>query len=236
MNKIQTVGTFRFAEKQGRGDKLIFVFTAMGTKIGVYRPFLKLLNLRGFSYVVYDYSLSVVHSGDFELWEQHFYELIEHSQGKLGEYEKRGATKIYSYGISMGTLMANRLARETPQISHVVLNLTYGDIADNIWVYRGVSKAKESVIARGLSKEDLRRAVKYIDPIYNAESLRGKKVMLFLARRDKVLLNEQTQFTKKAFEDAGLDMVYVENKYLGHFTAGSKNMFQIRRLEKFFNS
>lgn len=235
---ILSKANFRVEESLVPSNKVIFVFTALGTTIGMYpyRLFVKRLNKRGYSCVIYDYPRRVVFSGDMELWRQFFGEIVADAQERIETYEKQGAMHFYSYGVSMGTLVANKLARETPEISHVILNLSYGDVARNIWTFNGVKMTKLNLISKGMDEEAVRQNITYFDPIFNARGLRGKKVMLQLARHDRIFPYKQTLHTKRAFEAADLDMVYHETKYLGHIPAATKNVLSIKSIDRFYSS
>lgn len=226
----------RVFEKPVAGDKVMFVFTAMGTRIGLYSLFVSVLNRLGYSCVMYDYPLRVVHDANNDEWQGLFKEVVGDAQTKIEKYKKSGATHFYAYGISMGTLFAHKLGCETADISHVVLNLTYGDVASNLWTYRGVRKTRTNLIAQGHTQESARSVVAFVDPIVNAPKLKGKKVLLYLSRKDRVIVYDQSQHTLKAFKEAQIDMEYVENKYLGHFLGASKNMMDMKRLTKFLSS
>ncbi|HEY2003774.1 MAG TPA: hypothetical protein VGH44_01510 [Candidatus Saccharimonadia bacterium] len=229
---------FRVKEALVPSDKVIFLFTAMGTRIGAYpyRFFVKQFNKRGYSCVVYDYPRRIVFSGDTKLWRRFFNEIVTDGQERVKMFKKQGVTHFYSYGVSMGTLCANKFTRDTPEISHVVLNLTYGDVARNIWTFKSVKKAKLSLLGQGIDEEAVRREITYLDPVYNAAGLIGRRVMLQLAKRDKIFPYDQTKYTKLAFEAAELDMVYSENKFLSHLPAATKNLLSISSIDKFFSS
>lgn len=226
---------YRVAESLVDSKKVVFFFTAMGTKISLYRPAIRRLNRRGYSCVVYDYPLEVIFSGDLPQWEELYSQLIADAQERLQRFKAQGCTGFYAYGVSLGTLLANKFTRDTPEISHVIFNLTYGDVATNIWTYRGVNKAKHQLIHQGYDEARLRQAIQYSDPIVNAPKLKRKRVLLHLSRTDRVLPYDQTKATKHAFEKAGLDFEYAENKYLGHFLAGAKNTLAINRIDRFFS-
>jgi esterase/lipase len=228
--------SFRVQELPVESEKVIFIFTAMGTKIGLYKLFVRMLNNKGYSVVIYDYPLEMIINARLDEWEQFYTDIVADAQVKLAEYKSRGASKFYSYGVSMGTLIANKFARDTTDISHVVLNMTYGDVADTIWGYRGVKKTKQNLVEQGFDLEALRANLRYADPIVNASQLQGKKVLLYLSRADKVLRYEQTQHTLNAFKAAGLQMEYVENNYLGHYATGAKNMMELNTLVTFLDS
>lgn len=226
----------RVLEKPVAGDKVLFIFTAMGTRIGLYRLFMGLMNRHGYSCIIYDYPVSIVHNAVEAEWQSLFTEVIGDAQQKIDTYRMTGTKHFYAYGISMGTLFAHMMAREAPEISHVALNLTYGDVASNLWTYRLVKKAKKNLIAQGYTKESARAVVAFIDPIVNAPKLKGKKVLLYLSKVDKVMLYDQSKETLEAFKKVGLDLQYVENKFLGHYIGGAKNLMSIKQLITFLNS
>jgi esterase/lipase len=236
MNKIVVSKNYRVLEQFVDSDKVLFIFTAMGTKIGLYRLFMKLMNQQGYNCVVYDYPLRTVLTTHHSEWEGMYDELVHNVQQKIEKYKKCGKQKFYIYGVSMGTLFANKIARETADITHVVLNLTYGDLASNIWTYRGVKKVKKNLIKAGHNLDSAKSVVSFADPITNAHKLRGKKVLMYLSRTDQVLVYDHTRHTLQSFKDVGLDLHYVENKYLGHYLGGAKNMLGIKRLVKFLES
>lgn len=237
MNKIETYDNFRLRECLIDSPKVIFIFTAMGTKLSWYRPSIRRLQKRGYSCILYDYPFAMTSKEtSLERWRLFFEQIVADAQSRLHRLEQNGATHFYAYGISMGTLVANSFTRQTPEIHHVILNLTYGDVATNIWTFKGMRAAKRIFIRQGHNVDSLREQMTYADPIFNAKALRSKKVLLQLARRDRVLRYNQTVKTLEAFRAAKLDLTYRENKHLGHFMGGIKNMMDARAIDKFFQS
>lgn len=235
MNSLETYENFRVQECLIDSPKVVFIFTAMATKIGWYRLSIRRLQRRGYSCIVYDYPTAMTRNeASLERWRLFFEQIVADAQSRLHRLEQNGATNFYAYGVSMGTLVANKLTRETAEIHHVVLNLTYGDVARNVWTFWGINEAKQVFMQQGLNEADLRKHLKYADPIVNAKGLQGKKVMLHLARRDRILPYTQTKKTLEAFQAARLDLTYKENKYLGHFFGAIKNMMDIRAIDEFF--
>lgn len=216
--------------------KVIFVFTAMGTKIGLYKPFVVRMRRRGYACIVYDYPLRLVLDGDLKEWEAFYTDIIADAQERLKALQADAATHFYACGVSMGTLIAQKMTHETPEISHVVLNLAYGDVAQNLWTYHRVKRAKKAFIKQGIDEAALRGHVRHVDPIVHAPKLRDKKVLLFLSRKDQVLVYKQTLATKRAFEASIPHLQYQENKYLGHYLGGAKNMLDVATIDDFFSS
>lgn len=233
---IEQKENFRVLEKLVDSDKVVFVFTAFGTKIGLYRFFVSLLNKKGYSVVIYDFGAEAILKAELSTWEKLYKDVIEDGQQRLKSFKQEGKAKFYAYGVSMGTLVANKFTRDTPDITHLAISLTYGDVATQIWISPAVKKARENLEQQGININVLRRAIHYADPITNVAGLKGKKVWLHLSRRDKILDYNVSIKTKEAFENNIKEFSYTESKYLGHYGAGAKHMLSINKLVKFFNS
>jgi dipeptidyl aminopeptidase/acylaminoacyl peptidase len=123
----------------------------------------------------------------------------------------------------MGTLFAIKCTTEFPQINKLVINMTYGSIAENIWTWNFIKSTKARAIKEGYTLKSLDKKLEPISPIPNAPKLKGKRVLLYLSKNDKVLLYEQSLQFKRALDKAGVDYVYVENKHFGHIISGYNN-------------
>lgn len=233
---VEQKENFRVREFPCKGSSVIFLFTAMGFKIWHYRLIIWLLNKRGFTVVAYDYPVRVVHQADFEAWKKVDSGIHKDIANRIKQLKNKGAVRFGAYGVSMGTLIANKMTRDFKEITHVILNLTYGDVAANIFHSPLTKRTRKILQEQGIDSETLSKVVTYIDPPKNARGLQGKRVLLYLSRRDKVLKYEISRNTKLAFEEAKLDFEYKEHKYLGHFLAGTKNLYHINKISRFFHS
>ncbi len=122
-----------------------------------------------------------------------------------------------------------------PVVSGTV-NLSHGDVARNLWTFKTVRQAKQNLIDKGFDEAAVRQHITYLDPIFNAPGLKGKKILLQLSRQDKIFPKGQTKHLKQAFEAAGLDMTYLENKHLGHIPAATKNVMSTKIIDTFYSS
>lgn len=213
---------FRVMEVPSNGSGVIFLFAGFGVRIWHYGIFYRLLARKGFTVYVYDYPNKTTLEADLNTWRKNFSNILEDAQQRIQDKKQHGAKTFGAYGVSMGSLFANMLARETKVVSHLILNMTYGDVANHIWDSQIIRQARKNLLKQGISIEELRKAVAYMDPISNTKGLKDKKIILHLSRRDRVLVYKESHKTKLAFEEAGLDFEYIENKYLGHFLGGTK--------------
>jgi len=224
---------FRVKESLVDSAKLVFVFTAMGTRLGAYAWFIRSLNKRGYSVVAYDYPARLVLDAEFDAYERLYEGIKSDTHIRIKTLKPQ---QVYAYGVSMGTVLAHRLTQDTSQIHHVALSLSYGDMVTNIMHSPATRKTRRTMQTKGLTVDNLREAVKFFDPIINAKGLRHKKVWLHLSRQDKVLDYRVTSKTKEVFESTIRDFTYTESKRLGHYAAGVKHMLSIKELDVFYKS
>jgi len=226
---------FRVQERLVQSKRVLFIFTGWGNRIPQYAYFVRQLNKKGYACVVYDYPTHIGMDGDLDEYRRYYDKIIADAQSRLTTLKRAGFKEFSAYGYSLGSLFANKFSRDTPDITHVVLNMTYGDIASTVWSYGRVKKAKQNLIKRGYTEQSVRDFVSFADPVHNARHLKGKKVLLYLGKNDRVLRYQLTKKTKEALEHHGVDMVYIENKYLGHILGGIKNMLGTGTLLKFLS-
>lgn len=122
---IEVKKRFRVQEKSVNSDKAIFVFTALGTKIGNFRLFVKAMNKRGYSCITYDYPMTLITNAQIDEWQACLNDVITDAQNRITKLENRGVCSFASHGSSMGTLFAGLLTRKSPKVSHTILNLPY---------------------------------------------------------------------------------------------------------------
>lgn len=233
MNRIEKKHNFRVLEKLVDSDRIIFVFTAMGTSISQYLLWVRSLNKLGYSVIMYDYPARLVLDAELEAFALVYKGIEADANGKIIQLKPK---HIYAYGISMGTVFANKLTRDRNDIEHVILCMTYGDIVTNIMQSPITARTRRNMTKKGLTVADIRRGVEFLDPIQNAAGLVNKKVWLHLSKKDKILTYDTTIKTKQAFEDAGVDLKYTESKYLGHYATGVAQIFSAKRIDEFFRS
>lgn len=234
--KIEQKRNFRVLESDDNFEKVIFVCTAMGTKIPHYRFFLKSLQKRGYHTIAYDYNTNVVLEARLEEYETAFLDLAKDGKERLKRLREAGATQFFAYGVSMGSVLAARFTRETPEITHLVLNLTYGDVTEHVMESPVTEKTRRAMKVKNISVSALKKYMDLYDPVIHAEELRGRKVLLHLARRDRALRYERTRQTKAALEKAGVEVTYEESKYLGHYGAGIKHLLKVSTIDKFLQT
>ena len=233
---LESHARFRAKESLIKSTKVVFIFTAFGTKMGIYSPFVKALHRRGYSVIIYDYPVSIVMDAQLDEWHKFYDDVLADAKSRIDALSKSGYTHFYTHGSSMGTLLANIVTRKCPQVTHTVLNLPYGDLAYSIYTVQPARVAKEKLLKQGVTQEAFAKAFAYLDPLKTAAEFKNKNVLLYISKADTVLDYNDTKRTRHALEQAGANLTYVENKRLGHYLGAAKNILGIRRLIRFFES
>lgn len=219
---------FRVKEFGPRSDRIIFFFTILNTSTWLYWWPIKKLTDQGYRVIAYDYSGKLVLNGDVPKF-LHVSDAIQQDVStRIVQYKQQGARSFYAFGSSMGTIFAITCAARIKDISKVVINLTYGSLAENVWSWWYLTLSKRKLIRQGITMERLEGLLKPISPTQNAGKLAGKEVLLYLSRRDRVLPNSQSGKFKAALDAAHVKYHYHENKYLGHVASIVMNLWRWR--------
>ncbi len=229
---IHTAHNYRVSESLVDSDRLILLFTAMATHIEQYSWFISQLNKKGYSVITYDYPKELVTEARMTEFGKMYTKGLKPDADK--RIQKLKPARVYTFGISMGTVFAARYAWQTPAVHHVIMCLTYGDIADNIMVSPATEETRINMKKMGLTIDNLRTVTKDFDPVINAPKLANKKVWLHLSRRDEILDYKITLQTKRAFKEHIKNFRYTQSRLFKHYNSAYKFLFNVRAIDRFY--
>ncbi|QQS20073.1 prolyl oligopeptidase family serine peptidase [Candidatus Saccharibacteria bacterium] len=209
--------------------KVLFFFAGMLTRTWLYTGAINRLVRHGYKVVAYDFHPGVVRKGDAESFLEVSERLSATVQKRIIEFERQGCISYGAFGVSMGTLFAIKVAAENDLIKKLVINLTYGSVAENVWTWNFIKSTKNKSLAQGYTMESLDAKLAPVSPIPNAAKLSGKKVLLYLSAKDKILRFDQSKQFKEALDIHGVEYDYLQNNKRGHILAGYQNMRDWRR-------
>jgi len=215
--------TFNVREFGVSNNRVVFFFAGMGTRVGLYKKPINRMVEAGFHVIAFDFEARLVRSGEPDLWLDVGQKVSDTVKQQIKKLSTEGVKGFSCFGVSMGTLMAIKCAADNSEIKKIIINLTYGSVADNVWTWRAIKPAKTRAKQLGYTLKELDKKLAPISPIPNASKLKGKEVLIYLARRDKVLLYTQSVQFKDALDRAGVEYEYIENKYFGHIISGIIN-------------
>lgn len=179
----------------------------------------------GFQVVCYDYNIIKV-TATPKSSKRILDEVLQDVQQRVNIYKKNGVENISSFGASLGSLFASYCSAKIPEIRKVVLNVPYGDMVGHILsAPRMLLLPKHRVqryITLGGGEKQLRKFFAGYSPLDNISELKKKKILLYLSKKDRVLLYSNSSKLKKELESAG-NLHYIENTKLGHFWTATYN-------------
>ena len=216
----------RFNEKvfgaQNKG--VVFFFAGMGTRTWLYTFTIRRLVRHGYKVVAYDFAPGVAIKGDVDNF-LNITERVSQSVARhIQTFKSTGSVSFAAFGVSMGTLMAIKVATENEAITKVIINMTYGSVAENVWTWDMLRDLKRKSIAQGYTMETLDRKLAPVSPIPNAAKLKGKDVLLYLSTKDKILVFKQSRQFKDALDRHGVEYKYIQNDKRGHIIGGYQHM------------
>lgn len=204
--------------------RVVFLFAGMGTRTWLYTLPIRRLVRHGYKVVAYDFHPAVVRKGDADNFLQLAEDVSRSVRQHIEQFQKQGDSYFAAFGVSMGTLMAIKVAGENAAIKKVIINLTYGSVAENVWTWKFVERTKRTSIAQGHTMASLDRKLAPVSPIPNAPKLKDKDVLLYLSSKDKILLFAQGRQFKDALDMHGVAHMYVQNDKHGHIIGGWQHM------------
>lgn len=216
----------RFNEKifGTHNKRVVFFFAGMGTRTWLYTFTIRRLVRHGYKVVAYDFAPGVVKNGDAGNFLEVAERVSQSVRRHIQTFQSTGSTSFAVFGVSMGTLMAIKVAGENEAITKVIINMTYGSVAENVWTWKFVESTKRKSIEQGYTMETLDRKLAPVSPIPNAEYLKGKDVLLYLSTKDKILVFEQSRQFKDALDRHGVNYTYIQNDKRGHIIGGYQHM------------
>lgn len=221
--------------------KIVFFFCPFGVRRWQFLlPHLPIQQLvkHGFQVVSYDFNNGAL-LNSLPKFQTIVGEISSDVQLRTMAYKKAGLTSFSVFGISVGTIFAANAAAASDDIDRAILNLSYGDIAEHILTYKNTLKIPKKVLknmrAVAGSEHTLREELTRLSPLHLAPALSKKRILLYLAVNDRMLLYENSKRLKSKLVEQDTDLVYIESKIFGHWWSAVINNFNSKLYLAFLN-
>jgi len=209
-------------------DNVVFMFSGAGVPAWQLElPFLPLWYFKkaGWKVFYYHYPFKVVLAADLYL---------QTVQGAYADAAKRLAElpsdkNVLVAGVSLGSLPATKLAVSSRRVKGLVLNVPYADPITNLFDFGPTHKVPKDYVEKFLASrklEDVEKAASPFSPLQNAHRLKHVKVLLFVARRDRIFLYRHSQKLRDALQLHVAQFKCLESEKLGHWLGASKYNLQ----------
>lgn len=122
-------------------------------------------------------------------------------------------------------MIALMVADRSPDISKVILNLTSSHPAEAVWTWDKINPGfKQDLQRQHITLNELRRLWDPIAPTNNIGHLKGKQILIYLAKHDRLAPYDRGIELVNKVEQAGYNFRLVINQHGGHILAGFYNL------------
>ena len=216
---------FIVSENGEQNKKVIFLLAGWQNKLWMYRPFAKLLSIRGFYCITYVYSADVLSPNVGETI-RHFTEICKDILHRIKQLKKAGYKNFSVFGSSLGSTLALMVADRSPDVSKIILNTTGIDLAQTIWSWDHIQIGfKDQLRAQGYTLKKLQSAWKAISPAHNMDHLQGKRLLIYLAKNDEIIPYPIGHKLVEEIRRRGCASQVVINTHFRHVLTGAYNLF-----------
>lgn len=190
----------------------------------------------GYQVISYDYPLAITtHSPAHTI--RSLEAVLADASHKLGSIPPD--MPVAAWGTSLGTALAARFAADNPRVRKVMLNLSYGDIAEHIihlpFMWLVPPKRRNRFIQAAGGAEGLHSLFDDYSPLHLAPRLGDKHILLYLARNDRIQKWEHTAALPDALRHAGAELTFHENRLSGHYFGCLYNHLNAHRYMDFLS-
>ncbi len=188
----------------------------------------------GYKVIAYSYKLSIATASP-EITITNLNSILKNVDERIKKIDQN--VGISCFGTSMGTVLAVAAAARHERIQKVILNLSYSQIATHIqnlppmWFVPPYLLRK--YIAKSGGPDGLHAIFDQYSPVSLASNLNGKSILLYRARKDRILRYADTTELAFALSRAGARVTYYENASLGHYFGSLLNHLRFNRYMDF---
>lgn len=181
----------------------------------MYRAFFRKFTKQGVAVYAYDFPVKSWNGVTYDEMVTLVEAVIQDACTEIDVLNEHPRT-FYSYGVSMGSVMAIKLAKTSKHIQKVVLNTVYGSSAKQIWDHRALGWTRKHLEDAGKDWKILSEETAHIEPYKNVDSLRGKDILIFYSTADKSHLPGNTEILLQALSKHEIPYTLVTDSKKGH--------------------
>lgn len=216
-----------------KNKPVVFLIGGWTYRPALLWPFALYLARKGFYCVTYTYDNSVF-SPDYQKTTADLTTIKNSIVAHIAQLKADGHHTFAIFGTSLGSALASTVANESADVSKIILNTTGGDIAESVWTWDIIKPwFKNDLLGQRVTLAKLKDYWRPISPIYHTNRTVGKKALIYLARKDKLIPYAQGKALAKQLAADGCQCELIINKYLNHQIAGLYNLMRARRYVRF---
>jgi esterase/lipase len=212
-----------------KNKKVVFLLAGWKSKLSAFWSVAQLLRLNGFYTITYAYESEIL-SPQFEQTRTAMLEVKERILKEIEELKKQGYNDFSIFGTSLGASLALMVADNSSDVRRVILNLTGSDLPKVVWEWgEKLNKEFHTYFKKhDISFEELENSWKVISPENNINNLKGKKILLFLAQKDRIIPYKFGEDFVKKLQKNNYDHILKVTPFGAHSLVGMYNFLKFK--------
>lgn len=236
MNQATSKKQYYTREFGRKNQPVVLILAGWKTRLWMYWPVARILALRGYYPIVYAYDDEVFSPNPARTLKS-ITAIADVILLRISELKNQGHKDFSIFSFSLGTLIGLMVANNSPDVSKVILNLVGTGPAETVWSWDKLYPDFEQKLHnQHLTLDNLSKIWAPIAPVNNISRLRGKKLLIYLTKRDKVIPYDHGLELVGQIKTAGYDYRLITNHHLVHAHAGVYNFANMRTYLDFLRS
>jgi pimeloyl-ACP methyl ester carboxylesterase len=224
---------YRITEYGRHNHRIAFLLGGWNTKPWLYWFPAHILKANGYRVIVYTYAPEVF-SPNVDKTVTSLTAIRDAILRHIASLKTEGHHQFSLIGFSLGATIAFMTANRSPEVTHVVVNLTGTGPAEAAWSWDQLdARFKQQLLAQNLTLPELTRRWASLAPVNNLDHLGNKQLLVYLAKHDQRIPYTQGRSLLQHLRQAGLEYQLIENQHLSHGAAGVLNLLRTTTYLKF---
>ncbi|MDO8522922.1 MAG: thioesterase domain-containing protein [bacterium] len=220
-------------ESGAENKNVLLIFPHWKASVWFYRLFAMLF--KDFHTVVYAYADSLL-SPNISNTIDNFAELETAVLADIKKFQLSGANQLNIYGVSLGSVIATRIASSLAgqgEVIALVLNLSAASFPRSIWEGTATFRIRKSFQKLGVTFGNLNGAWNFLSPAENMVNLKNSRMLFFLSLPDRVMVPSNVQALVEEIRRDYPKVDFHFNRFLGHRLGGIKNLLMTPTIKRF---
>jgi hypothetical protein len=189
------------------GRKIVYIFGGWLTIPAYHLPMIRSLVRAGYECVLFVPKRKLIAVGT------PYEEIVTASRLVTAEVlhriqvdKKKGTREFVSFGISLGTLFAAELAKQSPEIHKLVLFSPFGDFAAHVEIWPGHKHFGKILASQPTDRRASGDVLNKVGVGQGVERLRGKKVLIGYSNKDTNIHTHVIENLIRLMNRSGIDL------------------------------
>lgn len=147
----------------------------------------------------------------------------------------QGYENFSIFGTSLSTIIALMVANSDNRFKKIILSLPGNDFAQCFWECKQllVKTIRNKMQANNIGLIELKKYWKNLAPINNINNINKRKILVFLAKNDKVVFYKYGVELLRSMEKRKINFEFDINNVFGHYLSGLKPLLFPKKIAKF---